>query len=146
MRVVVCMLSVSSSHWFVPSVKSLSSILCRVKVETLGSAGALKLPICAGMCTHIKDMRNTDTQTHCIWLPCECMIHGEKINSVLDHNMTETKSWTEKLIWFFTSLPGQPNTVAGMIRLLFWSWTGERDWEQVLWRHCKGVTVWLRKE
>lgn len=43
------MLSVSSSHWLVPCVKTLSSILCQVTEETLGSTGALRLPICACM-------------------------------------------------------------------------------------------------
>lgn len=38
------MLSVSSKHWLVPSVKKLLLILCQVTDETLDSAGALRLP------------------------------------------------------------------------------------------------------
>lgn len=71
----------------------------RSKWKRLAQQGLLSYPFVQA-CALIS--RTCVTQTHCILLPCECMIHGEKINSVLDHNMTEIKSWTEKLIWFFT--------------------------------------------
>jgi len=58
------MLSASSGHRLVPSVKMLSSTLCQVTEETLGSAGALRLPILAHM--HVCQ-RQRHTHTHTIW-------------------------------------------------------------------------------